>query len=120
MVPGEVPDPDGGADAGGVDVLYGGPDWLDGREQTFVQGSDGVAGTSEAGDRMGAAVTLVDLNDDGLLDLVAGVPGENEGNGAITVLYADSEGLSGQDSQTFGGATMGIDGSGAEFGHDLS
>lgn len=115
-----VEDPEGGADAGGVEVLYGGPDWLDGREQSFVQGEDGVAGASEAGDRMGAAVTLVDLNGSGLLDLVVGVPGEDEGNGAITVLYADGSGLSGTGSQTFGGATMGIDGSGAEFGYDLS
>ncbi|WP_307851216.1 VCBS repeat-containing protein [Nocardiopsis sp. MG754419] len=115
-----VQDPDGGADAGGVDVLYGGPDWVDGREQSFVQGSDGVAGASEAGDRMGAAVTLVDLNGDDLLDLVVGVPGENDGNGAITILYADAEGLSGVGSQTFGGSPMGLDGSGAEFGHDLS
>ncbi|WP_460776628.1 FG-GAP and VCBS repeat-containing protein [Nocardiopsis nanhaiensis] len=115
-----VQDPDGGADAGGVNVLYGGPDWLDGREQSFVQGEDGVDGTSEAGDRMGASVTLVDFTGDGLMDLVAGVPGENEGNGAITVLYAGTDGLSGQGSRKFGGTTMGLDGSGAEFGHDLS
>lgn len=112
--------PDGGADAGGVSVVYGGPDWTDGRQENFTQGADGVAGASEAGDRMGAAVTLIDLTGDGALDLVAGVPGENEGNGAITIIYNSDDGLTGAGSQTFGGATMGLNGSAAEFGTALS
>ncbi|WDZ93576.1 VCBS repeat-containing protein [Nocardiopsis sp. HUAS JQ3] len=111
---------DGGADAGGVDVLYGGPDWLDGREQSLTQDSDAVAGASEAGDEMGAEVTLIDVNGDGHLDLVAGVPGENTGNGAVTLLYATADGLTGQGSLTFGGATLGLDGTDAEFGRGLS
>lgn len=32
-------------------VLYGGPDWLGGREQSLTQGSPDVAGDSEAGMR---------------------------------------------------------------------
>ncbi|MFD3684139.1 FG-GAP repeat protein [Nocardiopsis sp. NPDC058631] len=110
----------GGADAGGVGVLYGGPEWLDGREQSLTQDSENVAGVSEAGDEMGAEVTLIDVNGDGYLDLVAGVPGENEGSGAITLLYASGGGVSGVGSLTFGGATLGLEGSGAEFGRGLS
>ncbi|WP_160313074.1 FG-GAP and VCBS repeat-containing protein [Nocardiopsis sp. RV163] len=111
---------DGGADAGGVDMLYGGPDWLDGREQSLTQDSPDVAGVSEAGDEMGAEVTLIDVNGDGYRDLVAGVPGENDGNGAVTLLYATADGLTGQGSLTFGGATLGLDGTEAEFGRGLS
>ncbi|MBE2998421.1 FG-GAP repeat protein [Nocardiopsis sp. HNM0947] len=114
-----VEDPDGGDDAGGVSVVHGGPDWTDGRQESFVQGSDGVDGVSEAGDRMGADVSLIDLDGDGMLDLVAGVPGENDGNGAITIIYNSDEGLSGEGSQTFGAATMGLDGTEAEFGAAL-
>lgn len=111
---------DGGADAGGVGVLYGGPDWLDGREQSLTQDSPDVAGVSEAGDEMGAEVTLIDVNGDGYRDLVAGVPRENAGNGAVTLLYATADGLTGQGSLTFGGATLGLDGTEAEFGRGLS
>ncbi|WDZ93560.1 FG-GAP-like repeat-containing protein [Nocardiopsis sp. HUAS JQ3] len=111
---------DGGADAGGVGVLYGGPEWLDGREQSLTQDSPDVAGVSEAGDEMGAQVTLIDVNGDGYRDLVAGVPGENDGNGAITLLYATADGFTGQGSLTFGGATLGLDGTEAEFGRGLS
>ncbi|PDP87833.1 hypothetical protein CQJ94_09925 [Glycomyces fuscus] len=111
---------DGGADEGGMDVLYGGPNWLDGREQSLTQDSPDVAGVSEAGDEMGAEVTLIDVNGDGHRDLVAGVPGENTGNGAITLLYATADGLTGQGSLTFGGATLRLDGTSAEFGRGLS
>lgn len=111
---------DGGADAGGVGVLYGGPNWLDGREQSLTQDSPDVAGATEAGDEMGAEVTLIDVNGDGYRDLVAGVPGENTGNGAITLLYATADGLTGPGSLTFGGATPGLDGTEAEFGRGLS
>ena len=74
---------------------------------------------SGAGDRMGADVSLIDLDGDGSLDLVAGVPGENDGNGAVTIIYNSSDGLSGEGSQTFGGATMGLNGTEAEFGAAL-
>ncbi|MFC9086586.1 FG-GAP repeat protein [Nocardiopsis dassonvillei] len=65
-------------------------------------------------------MTLIDVNGDGHRDLVAGAPGENTGNGAITLLYATADGLTGQGSLTFGGATPGLDGTEAEFGRGLS
>jgi hypothetical protein len=61
-----------------------------------------------------------DVNGDGYADVMAGVPGENTGNGAITLFYATADGLSGQGSLTFGGATLGLDGTSAEFGRGLS
>ncbi|KIH96911.1 hypothetical protein LP52_21800 [Streptomonospora alba] len=107
------------ANAGGVDIVYGGPDGPTGRRQSFQQSSPGVAGAGEAGDRMGAEVALLDLTGYGHRDLVAGTPGENGGDGSIVVLYAADDGLSADGSQNFGSGTLGMDGSDAEFGRGL-
>ena len=56
------------------------------RDQTIGQGTTGVAGTSERGDGFGAGVSLLDVTGDGLLDLLAGVPGENRMTGGITII----------------------------------
>ncbi|WP_329539846.1 N-acetylmuramoyl-L-alanine amidase [Streptomyces sp. NBC_01358] len=53
---------------------------------TFVQGSGGVPGAAEAGDRFGSAVTLTDLNGDGTADAAFGAEGENAGDGTVMTL----------------------------------
>ncbi|MEW1690154.1 N-acetylmuramoyl-L-alanine amidase [Streptomyces sp. NPDC091265] len=53
---------------------------------TFVQGSGGVPGAAEAGDRFGSAVTLTDLDGDGARDATFGAEGENSGDGTVMTL----------------------------------
>lgn len=85
----------GVAEAGAVHVVYGG-----GRgAETFSQGSGGVPGTAEAGDRYGHALATFDHNGDGCTDLVVGSPYEDvEGHadaGSVQILYGAPTGLGG-------------------------
>ncbi|MFC4495797.1 FG-GAP repeat protein [Streptomyces ovatisporus] len=68
----------GEAKAGYVNVVRGGPKGLGAHGSIRVtQATPEIPGTPEAGDRFGASVTLVDLNGDGIAELLAGVPGED-------------------------------------------
>lgn len=44
---------------------------------TVHQDTDGIPGTAEAGDALGASVALRDVDGDGVLDVLAGLPGED-------------------------------------------
>lgn len=128
-----VPGASGNAQRGGsVSCLYGsstglqatgtgGPD-----DQLWDQDSDGVIGTTEAGDNFGWALSAGDFNGDGFLDLAIGVPGENSGSGAINVLYGFGSGLTAGNSiflpnQFWHQASDGVPGSGGgSFGNALS
>jgi len=88
------------ADAGVVEVLYGGGGGLPSvGDQLLRQGAAGMAGAAEAGDRFGAAlaVGLLDTGDEA--DLAIGAPGENVGAtadaGAVTVVDGAAGGLLG-------------------------
>lgn len=101
-----VPSEDVGdeVEAGAVLVVYGDADsGLDlNRTQGWDQGSPGVPGGPEAGDRFGAALAVGDFDDDGRDDLAIGVPGEDLGAvvdaGMVAVIYGGPTGLSGQAS----------------------
>ncbi|HEV7625342.1 MAG TPA: FG-GAP repeat protein [Streptomyces sp.] len=68
----------GQAKAGYVNVVWGGPKGVGAHGSIRVtQATPEVPGTPEAGDRFGAAVSLVDLNGDGIAEVLAGVPGED-------------------------------------------
>ncbi|MEV0749212.1 MULTISPECIES: hypothetical protein [unclassified Streptomyces] len=73
--------------AGRACLLHGSAAGLTGTGAvTFVQGSGGVPGAAEAGDRFGSAVTLTDLNGDGTADAAFGAEGENAGDGTVMTL----------------------------------
>lgn len=84
----------------------GAPDGVS--EQAVNQDSPGVPGTAEKGDRFGTDVQLADVNGDGYLDVVTGVPGEDLGPasapnsikdaGAVVVLSGGAGGLTGAGS----------------------
>ncbi|HYH91688.1 MAG TPA: hypothetical protein VD763_00915, partial [Candidatus Saccharimonadales bacterium] len=91
-------------DAGLVNVLYGGSSGLTAAgDQAWSQDSTGVLGVSEgrpssdAGDRLGSAITSGDFDRDGRADLAIGVPLDRVGAvahaGAVNVLYGSSAGL---------------------------
>lgn len=73
--------------AGRVTVLYGARRGV-GRAgaRLLDQDTRGVPSAGGAGDRFGAAVSLLDVDGDRDLDLVIGAPGESDGRGAITVV----------------------------------
>ncbi len=116
----------GGFDTPGGDfTLYpGGPEGLDATRTTqWNQDSPGVPGGDEPGDRFGAAVAVRDVNGDGKADVLAGAPGEDNGTGAVTLLYGASTGLSTSGAQQFGQGSPGVPGTpekGDAFGRTVT
>jgi len=101
--------------AGAVNVLYGATGGLTGAGgQVFWQGPGGAAGTLEAFDGFGAAVSAGDFNNNGDADLAVGVPHEAIGArfaaGAVNVLYGGAGGLTGTGSQGFWQGAGGVAG----------
>jgi hypothetical protein len=78
----------GGVNQGGVAVIYGAAGGLSsGAAPSFItQASPGVPGVPEDTDRFGEALAVGDFGGDGVDDLAAGVPGENEAAGIVQVL----------------------------------
>ncbi|WP_254666767.1 FG-GAP-like repeat-containing protein [Streptomyces sp. WMMB 714] len=87
------------AEGGGVHVHYGSAAGgrFGGRTQTLHQGTAGVPGVPEDGDRFGAALAAADVDRDGRDDLIAGAPGEaigsRAGAGAAWLLHGGAQGL---------------------------
>jgi hypothetical protein len=110
-------------DAGAVNVLYGTPAGLAGRDQVLVQGGPGVAGTAEAGDLFGFALARGvfenNFNGDGFDDVAIGAPGEDLGAitdaGAVNVLYGSAAGLPGTGGQLFSQDSPGMGGQAEPF-----
>lgn len=74
-------------DEGRVTIVRGAPaGYATSGNYILDQDSKGVAGKSEKGDNFGAAVSLLDHNRDGALDLVVGQPGEDGDDGAATLV----------------------------------
>jgi len=118
--PGE--DVGGAADAGALNVLYSSASGLEASPDVFFQGSGGVGGSLEDGDRFGSAVAKGDFDGDGVFDLAVGAPGEDIGAagnaGAVTVLYGSPARLTAAGSQTLfqGGGAGGAAETGDAFG----
>jgi hypothetical protein len=94
-----VPQEDVGSiqDAGAVEVIYGSSSGLSATstraDQFWTQNSADVKDTSEIDDDFGSSLTSGDFNSDGIDDLAIGVPGENNGAGAVNVIYGSGAGL---------------------------
>lgn len=84
--------------AGAVNVLYGSPGGLvAARAQLWHQRTSGIKGEAERGDFFGAALAAGDFDGDGRDELAIGIPGENEGAGAVQILTGKRTGLSASD-----------------------
>jgi hypothetical protein len=108
--------------AGAVNIAYGSASGLNtAKHQSISQGSPGVPGARETGDRFGASVTSGDFDGDGYADLAVGSPGEAIGTadaaGSVTVVYGSATGLSDR-SAVFDQGAGGVPGSVGE-GHDF-
>jgi hypothetical protein len=97
-VPGE--DIGTAADGGAVHVLYGTPGGglAATDNQLWHQGSSGIQGAVESGDRFGASLAVGDFNGDGRDDVAVGAPDEDiepeARAGAVNVLCGTASGLS--------------------------
>ena len=94
-----VPDENDGA--GGVEVIYGSSSGLKAdfsgtathADQFWTQNSADVLDSSETDDGFGSSLASGDFAGDGIDDLAIGVPGENDGSGAVSVIYGTGAGL---------------------------
>ena len=90
-------DDDGGDDRGAVWILFMDPDGRVDLERKISDEEGGIlVGGLEDNDRFGSATAGIgDLNNDGVLDLAVGAPGDDGGGdnrGAVWVLFLDSLG----------------------------
>lgn len=98
-VPGENHGPR--TDAGAINVIYGTPDGLDAvgppTDDFIHQGSSGIGGALEEGDRFGSSLAVGDFDSDGNDDLAIGSPFDDVVDivdaGAVNVIYGANGGL---------------------------
>jgi hypothetical protein len=91
--------------------------------QRLRQGAGGVPGSDERGDRFGADVALSDVDEDGVLDLLVGAPGEDRGRGRVTLLRGVALGIDRQNAATMTQGSRGIPGhreAGDRFGAQVA
>ncbi|MFF7842601.1 FG-GAP-like repeat-containing protein [Streptomyces ossamyceticus] len=97
-------------DAGSVVLLKGGPSGLTGTgAQAFDQSDTGVPGVSEAGDRFGGAVALLDVNANDRADLAVAAPTEDgtyKDSGAVWLFRGSKAGLTTNNITSFGPSVL--------------
>ncbi|MFF1836187.1 FG-GAP and VCBS repeat-containing protein [Streptomyces sp. NPDC058231] len=107
--------------AGMVTVLRGSAAGLTGTgSRSFTQDTAGVPGVAEDHDHFGGAVQLVDSNNDGRAELVAGAYGENGNAGSAWLVKAGASGITATGSTSFGSLSVGGPGGFGYFGEVLT
>ncbi|MFJ9583958.1 FG-GAP-like repeat-containing protein [Streptomyces acidicola] len=107
-----------------VRVAYGSASGLsEANTKSFDQDLPGFYGVEEEGDRLGAAVSVNDVNGDGYADIALGIPGEDFSGltdaGSFALVPGSASGFTGTGSQVFHQNTEGVPGvaeTGDEFG----
>ena len=103
----------GAANAGSVQVIYGGPMGLSsGGSQNWNENSPGLGSLVENGDFFGFALAAGDFNHDGFCDLAIGISGKNVGTGAsagaVQILYGSATGLTATGAQIWHQSVAGM------------
>jgi hypothetical protein len=96
----------GGSRAGVVHILYGSAAGLTVTDnQRFSQDAPDIKGVSRFRDSFGRALAAGDFDNDGFADLAIGVPGDKVGDdngaGAVHILYGSAAGLTAANNQRF-------------------
>ena len=111
-------------DTGYISVIYGSIRGLtDDGNVMISQGTSGIAGTPETGDKFGWSLASGDFNGDDYADVAIGVPGEDNGEGWVNIIYGAYYGLKTSGDQLLGQDSDGIDGRGEKndkFGYSLA
>jgi hypothetical protein len=99
--------------AGAVAVIYGAVLGIDiAGDQFWHQGTTGIEGAPNAGDRFGSVLAAGDLTGDGPAELIVGVPGENVGQrrdaGVVHVMRGSGSGLTAARDVVFGEGRGGL------------
>ncbi len=89
------------ANAGVVNILYGGGRGLSTQNnRTWSQNDTDMVGTAEANDEFGTCLAVGDFDGDGFFDLAVGIPDQDLGSdpviynaGAVHILYGSARGL---------------------------
>lgn len=123
--PGDTP---GGVRAGTTHVLYATGFGLEpAGSQRWYQDVAGMAGSGQAGDKLGKSVAVGDFDGDGYVDLAIGVPGEDydgfSNAGVLHVIYGKSGGLAVAGDQFWHQGVDGMSGSlqsGDAFGSSMN
>jgi hypothetical protein len=112
-----------GADSGAVVVFAGSSGGLFPANATEIGQLD-LGATPESGDEFGASLTAGDVDQDGIIDLVIGFPGESDGasqEGIVGVVYGSATGLTTAGWFRFGQNRIGgIPESGDRFSQSLA
>ncbi|KRV48510.1 hypothetical protein AQ490_24880 [Wenjunlia vitaminophila] len=108
------------ADAGSVALIKGAAQGTVPQGRTFHQGTAGVPGAVETGDRFGHAVRLYDATRDGHADLALTAPDENAKNGTVWLLPGTTDGLTTTGSRSYDAADLGVTSTGTRFGSVLN
>jgi hypothetical protein len=106
------------AAGGEVRLWLGGRHGVRGTPLVIDQGTDWMPGDDESGDAFGLSVGAGDLDRDGYADVVVGAPGEDAGDGAITMIRGGRKGFAREAHTGFGvgDGFPGERGNGAEIG----
>ncbi|MEV0648205.1 hypothetical protein AB0I28_23365 [Phytomonospora sp. NPDC050363] len=96
-----------------VTVIPGGASGLTtSKAKAWTQDSSGIPGGSETGDHWGSSLRFLDVKGNGHLALVVGASGEDQGRGALTVIYSNAAGLTGTAAKFLSQDSDGVPGSG--------
>jgi hypothetical protein len=118
----------GTSDMGVVNIIYGNVGGLNATGDDFWhQGVANIEGAPEANDRFGYSLAAADMGRDSRDDLAIGVPfedvGDDNGAGAVNVIYGNVGGLNAAGDVLFDQSTSGIEGgpeSSDNFGYSVA
>ncbi|MEU1721072.1 FG-GAP repeat protein [Nonomuraea sp. NPDC005692] len=98
-----------------------GPSQLPGRHDGLDRSAtDPIGEQSQAGDRFGQTVKVLDVTGDGKAEVVVGAPAKNGGAGMLVVLRGSSGGVSATGTQVFHADQFGLASPDTAFGKLLA